>query len=296
MNFSTTIPWRANYYLARRRAQVEAEYLEKRVSPGRPLRLDDPELGRTAARKNFFILGSGASANDVTHHHRELITAGFSVGLNSWAFHEFIPDAYALENPRRAGFEPQIGAINAGLRRPAVLEQKPAVFWFRDGASALPSGRIDIPGELDEATYRYGRFQFGPARLNQIDALIKRFFGASFKGQLPQHALLDNGSSVIRMITLAALLKFESVVLVGVDLGRRPYFFEEDARHLDAIGQSAFRLTSMDGSHPTEEAAARTLPFLDFAAALANVIAAFGRTKVYSGNDLLSGVIPPFYW
>jgi hypothetical protein len=297
MNFGTIVPWWANYHLARRRALTEAAYLAQHEGPGRPLRHDDRELSQRAdGKRNFFILGSGASANDLTFTQRKMIETGFSVGLNSWAFNGLIPDAYALENPRQAGFEPQVAAINAGLRRPDVLERKPVVFWFRDGTSGLPSGRISLPRELEANARHYGRFQFGPARFGQIDYLIRRYFRESLKGQLPQHVLLDNGSSVVRMVTLAAVLGFETVVLVGVDLGRRPYFFEEEPSHLQAIGHAPFHLTEIQGSHPTENAATRTLPFLDFMVPLSKVLEQHCGTRVYSGSDLLSNRLPRFDW
>jgi hypothetical protein len=297
MNFGTVVPWRANYRLARRRARTEAAYLAHNEGPGGVLRLDDRELShRAKGREYFFILGSGASANDLTLKQREMIESGFSVGLNSWAFNGLIPDAYALENPRQAGFEPQVAAINAGLRRPDVLERKPVVFWFRDGTSGLPSGKISLPRELEANARHYGRFQFGPARVGQIDYLIQKYFRESLKGQLPQHVLLDNGSSVVRMVTLGALLRFEKVVLVGVDLGRRPYFFEEEPSHLHAIGHAPFHLTEIHGSHPTEDAATRTLPFLEFIVPLVKVLKDQCGTGVYSGNDLLSDRLPRFEW
>jgi len=297
MNFGTVVPWRANYHLARRRARTEADYQAQNEGSGKLLRLDDSELRQRAnGKKNFFILGSGASANDLTLAQSTIIETGFSVGLNSWAFNGLIPDAYALENPRQAGFEAQVAAINAGLRRPKVLERKPFVFWFRDGTSRLPSGKISLPRQLEANAHHYGRFQFGPARVGQIEHLIQRYFRESLKDQLPQHVLLDNGSSVVRMVTLAALLGFETVVLVGVDLGRRPYFFEEEPSHLQAIGHAPFHLTEIHGSHPTEGAATRTLPFLEFMVPLSKVLKEQCGTAVYSGNDLLLDRLPRFEW
>lgn len=297
MNFFSVVPGRANYHLARRRARTEAAYLSQNEGTSGLLRLDDRELNQRAdGKKNFFILGSGASANDLTLKQREMIESGFSIGLNSWAFNGLIPDAYALENPRQAGFEPQVAAINAGLRRPDVLEREPVVFWFRDGTSGLPSGKISLPRQLEANARHYGRFQFGPARFGQIDYLIQRYFRESLKGQLPQHVLLDNGSSVVRMVTLAAVRGFETVVLVGVDLGRRPYFFEEEPSHLQAIGHAPFHLTGIHGSHPTENAATRTLPFWDFMVPLSKVLEEQCGTRVYSASDLLSNRLPRFGW
>jgi hypothetical protein len=297
MNFGTVVPWRANYQMTRRRAWREAAYLEQNEGPRRLLQLDGRELNQRAeGKKNFFILGSGASVNDLTLKQREEIESGFSVGLNSWAFNGLIPDAYALENPRQAGFEPQIAAINAGLRRPEVIERTPVVFWFRDGPTGLPSGKISVPRELEATTQHYGRLQFGPARVGQIDLLIQRFFRESLKGQLPHHVLLDNGSSVVRMVTLAALLGFETVVLVGVDLGRRPYFFEEDSTALEAIGQRPFTQTLSEGSHPSESREWRTMPFLDFLQSLTGVLRNERGTATFAASEILSEHLPPYRW
>jgi hypothetical protein len=297
MNLSSAVPWQVNYYLTRRAGTREAGYLEQSFDRAKLLHLDDIQLRtRAASKRTFFILGSGASVNDLTDGQRALIKAGFSVGLNSWAFHSFVPDAYALENPRQAGFEPQVAAISAGLNRPDVLARRPLVFKFRDGTSGLPSGRITVPPMLGDCIRNYGRFQFLPSQPKQAQPLIRKFFHQSMEGKVPHHLLLDNGSTVVRMASLAALLGFRVIVLVGVDLGRRPYFFEEDSGYLSALGQPPFRLTVLPGSHPTEEAAARTLPFLDFLGSMSFALDALFGSKIYAGNDVLAGRLSHFDW
>jgi len=45
----------------------------------------------------FFILGSGASVEDLNHSNFHTIRGQVSVGINAWVLHNFVPDFYAYE-------------------------------------------------------------------------------------------------------------------------------------------------------------------------------------------------------
>jgi hypothetical protein len=108
--------------------------------------------------------------------------------------------------------------------------------------------------------------------------------------------MLDNGSSVIRMINLGLLLGFKRIVLLGVDLGKTPYFFEEDPSSLQALGLSGFTMTVEEGVHPTQAAKSRTTTFRKFLEAFASAADDVLGAKIFTASEPLSDLLELHTW
>lgn len=177
------------------------------------------------SRDYFFIFANGASVNELTQADFDFMRPHFSVGLNAWPLHPFVPSAYAFELwgglnrhdaeleflLRRASRNQRASSSPAWLVRPnrQQIELVAAIM------SAVPGLKVDL----------YGRANLATNSLSRIDLEISEAL-SFLKGYAnPAPVLLDNGSSVVRMISLALLHGFRKVILVGVDLTESPYFW-----------------------------------------------------------------------
>ena len=282
------------YGSALRRAHSEADFLASTRSPG--VALDPSELKPSVGSAEvFYILGSGASVLDLSSGNFSSIAEGFSVGVNSWAFHPFVPNILGLENPRTMDHDQQVQAINLGLSRPEVVIRNPWVLFFRD-SSGPTSRQIVVESELLSRVRAYGRIQFSPIGQRRLEKMIGRLLKHQRQDRFPKSVLLDNGSSVIRMINLGLSLGFKRIVLLGVDMGKTPYFFEEDPSILKALGVRSFTMTREKGVHPTQDAKSRTTTFRQFLVAFASAADDVLGAKIFTGSEPLSDLLETHPW
>lgn len=239
----------------------------------------------SAAAQTFYILGSGASVNDLTESQWSEISEGYSVGLNSWAFHPFLPSSYALESPREARLAEQRSAIEKGLSRASVIEKKPPILYFRNNSFVHVGGSVQIPSELHNSVRLYGRTQFPPVSSSHLVLLLEAFLRRDVGFARRNCLLLDNGSTVIRLIHFALRAGFRKVVLLGVDLGERQYFFEENPEIPEQAGVEAPSMGAVPAEHPTLLPGSRTAGFLSFLSKLSVAAADIYGARVETGSD-----------
>ena len=74
-------------------------------------------------KKDLFILGTGPSVNNIEDGKFDIIkNNGYSVGMNLWTMHDFIPDCYSIEGMRNF----DLANIQKGLlSRVEIARHKP---------------------------------------------------------------------------------------------------------------------------------------------------------------------------
>jgi hypothetical protein len=100
-----------------------------------PDRLRD-KLGLDSGADTLYILGSGASIEDLTSAHFDHIAKHSSVGINNWGVHPFVPDIYSFESVPWVGdgqdFPRAMGLLDRGdirSRQPEILVLRPKTSW-----------------------------------------------------------------------------------------------------------------------------------------------------------------------
>ena len=272
--------WHSGLRLAKREQQALLRSETDITLLGTP----DYEVMTTAAQ-TFYILGSGASVNDLTHAQWGKISDGYSVGINSWAFHPFMPSSYALESPREARLSEQRLAIEKGLSRAGIIEKKPRILYFRDNSFIHSGDSVQVPRELHCSTRLYGRTQFPPVSSPHLVLLLEAFLRRDASIASRDCLLLDNGSTVIRLIHFALRAGFRKVVLLGVDLGERQYFFEEDPEIPLQAGVKAPSMGAIPSVHPTLSPGSRTAGFLSFLSKLSSAAADIYGARIETGSN-----------
>jgi hypothetical protein len=247
----------------------------------------------------LFILGSGPSVLELTEANKQRMRAGTTIGLNSWALHDFIPDAYSFEEMENDQYVSVAAGLSAVLARQEVLDANPLVLHLRSRLTTPSRRLVSIPPELQSNTRYYGRVNVETRRVGNLEYDLVALLRAQRNGALTPHVLIDSGLSVARMMSLGILRGFASIVLIGVDLNSSRYFFEDDPSYLTRNNLDDFNpWVSRSATHDTEETLNRNFPASTFLPALARASAVIGGPAIYVGSrsSKLSSEIDVLAW
>jgi hypothetical protein len=228
-NSSAGSHFRLTNFLSAMRGEVNGvDMLARRV--GIPLLSNAHQIGirRCNQGQTFFVLGNGASANDLTQADLEIIGHGFSVGINAWPLHPFVPNCFAFEFGRYS-FEPDRELVQLVRAAESKLdtERRTRLLFLRPGEPASLAAWVPLNNQNTGRYLMYGRanvFAETRAALLRDLTIILRLIRDH---KMSPTVLPDNGSSVIRMVFLGLILGFKEISLVGVDLNGSQYFWEE---------------------------------------------------------------------
>ena len=190
-----------------------------------------------------FILGTGASAADLSDQKLEYIQSQFSIGVNQWILHPMIPDVYAYE------FDPDVRLLQA-LDRPEVRDKVPHLLFLKPSRPEGFSNASHLPEFMRERSFLYSRVNMWTRRESNIGRDFRGIVSSKL-GRKNPHVLLDNGASIARMMALCVMLGFRKVVLVGVDLNNVEYFWQKRPELLAKLGLSDFSSGQTGSLHET---------------------------------------------
>jgi hypothetical protein len=182
-----------------------------------------PETLEVPRRSTLFILGSGYSVNAIDPETWSHIARGVSVGFNAWVLHPHIPDFYFLETSAQP--EVNEGLAEAYRTAPAEAKTKPVLFNARH--------LKNHPWDLKAYGWPDEQVKWIPSlSLHTSNPLVVRWWLQRMERKTPWKGVI-HVSATLGMLTHWGLRQgFKDIVLVGIDLNDRRYFFEgrEDAR------------------------------------------------------------------
>lgn len=256
------------------------------------------------ADETFFLLGSGASIADLEPAHFACIEQGFSVGVNAWPVHDFVPSAYAFEHV--LGSRDKAAAIGSCLLRPEVESSSPQV-WLTDHTLTAPNHeRVPLPPFLRGNTYYYSKLPFATLQHARLEAAFGDFIALHLRNRLPPGVLTSWAASIERMTSFAVLAGFKNIVLVGVDLNSTEYFWQADPSFLAKRGLSDAHKQSLvapparpQGSvHRTNDPSHKLFTVADILEAMASAAMDKLGAKIWVANpaSALSAVLDVYCW
>ena len=247
------------------------------------------------SRATFFILGNGATVNSLSKSDFSVMDEGFSVGLNGWPLHPYVPNVYSFEFGNDAEpLDDQLRNLVARALSKADRHRTPVMF-LRPSSRKLPHVAKWLESLDAHRLWFYGRANLVTRRAKNVER-DSRAALRYLSRKTSDSVLLDNGASVVRMISLALLSGFKEIVLAGVDLNRSPYFwFDEDfiERHGD-FRQSHPRAAS--DSQLTLSTENRPFSTYELICALAKVAEIDFRAKIFVAREgqSLSADLPTY--
>lgn len=245
----------------------------------------------------MFILGSGASVEDLRPENFLSISKQFSVGINGWVVHDYIPSVYAFE--RIAGAAEKAEAFSICLGRPEVRARMPGIWATRAMLSAKLDERVVVPLGFGGELLYYSKMALGtanPIRLTAAYADILSLYdqsGTGLAGLLP-----GVGASIDRMAAVGILAGFSDVVFVGVDLKNSDYFWERNPEYLRRRGILRLESGQAAGIHKTDDASIKRLPVSVTIEAMSSVAASCVGTRfwVASSDSKLHDFLDVYPW
>ena len=200
----------------------------------------------------LFVLGSGPSIADLGEEDFAFFSRGFSIGINTWVLHPFIPDAYTYE------FDPDSRLLSF-LNREEVSGVKPKVLMLRPRGPHEHDHYLRLPHHLRDSSVIHGRANLMTRKSENI---WKDFYrSVEWLRRNPHVRVLpDNGATVARIVSLGVLNQFRRIVLVGVDLIGTEYFWDKDPRLISHLGISGWGTGQSGLQHETLNSGTRPFP------------------------------------
>lgn len=187
--------------------------------------INDLDMAKIKRSDTLFILGSGASVNELREKDWEYIASCNSVGFNYWMAHPFVPDLYFTEPPpNEYVWAEYLGQYEASK---VAYGNVPFIVNYKEWQKKTEAYPLSsIPPSLQKNLYHYAPYYL---RLNKpwmirLALMVWRrnvIRPNRFDGLILQRASLG------MLIMFGLLTGFKRIVLVGVDLANTRYFFED---------------------------------------------------------------------
>lgn len=250
-------------------------------------------------KKTLFILGSGASVNRLTEAHFDVVRQNYSIGMNAWVSHSFVPDAYSFESDSiSAPPSVEIKAMSEALSQRALAKPDTVLLLLRPKKPELVHRMVEVPESLRDRAFMYGRHNL----LTRTNSALRQDLGPFLANRLKNFerrpVLIDNGASVVRMIDVGLYAGFREIVLLGIDLNSSPYFWEATDTAPSHREMRGLYQRPPNSEHDTLETFDRPYSNLLFIEELARGAERVFGASVYVGSEgsSLSGKIPDYDW
>lgn len=251
-------------------------------------------LQRISEQKRVFILGSGASVLDLSPSQFAEMSAFPTLGFGAWPLHSFVPSAIAL-GPTR-GLSDYTKVFTEVMKREDIIASAPEVFLLR---SSLPED-LDmfskLPHEHWARTRIYGRISPVSRSVPGLRRELKHILGS--RNKQPLGITFDSGSTLVRLMTLAARSGASKIVLVGVDMNTPEYFWEREPGFLSVNGFDSFDTGQLGSVHDTLLTTRRTFAVTDVMREAAATLKQLTGGTLYIGSatSALAEFLPTYPW
>jgi len=209
-------------YVYHLHSSIKRDYTNKKYGLT-PLR--DSLINKYKKSDTIFILGSGASINQISDKQWAKIKEHDSIGFNFWLVHDFVPDFYKFE----LDLSDDIDRSNTFLK---MLDDKwqnyinkLIIYNHYDPTKEVPT---QILCKVGESNINYPRYVYLPGK--DIDSLNNsmKYFGLINKAFYQNSILFSKRSSLVLLISFALQWGYKNIVLCGVDLNNTKYFYEDE--------------------------------------------------------------------
>ncbi len=188
----------------------------------------DPLALRVADFKRsdtLFVLGSGASVNDLTQEAWATIRAADSLGMNFWLYHEHVPTWYSCEVPR----DPEALRVLLALLKLRLRDYQSACFLLKDVTKLddrFPAWSTEFP--LGAVGHLYTLANLGvrgrtAGRLRFFLRWYRRL--GYFRPSEVLWGLPMKRATIFMAMSFALMAGYRRIVLCGVDLTNTDYFY-----------------------------------------------------------------------
>lgn len=200
--------------------------------------IDGNPLAGIKNSDTLFILGSGASINDLSEAEWETIRGADTLGFNFWLVNDFVPSVYVFECLHEGDPDCACLVANLAARRD---DYAGVPMILKDGERHRPEVLSQFLGAMPESLRRQVRLTWDweipghdfPDFVAQVRRLRSLgVFGRSFYPNIRKRA------SIFYLALLGLRAGYKNIVLCGVDLSNNAYFYDSRCGEFEAKGRS----------------------------------------------------------
>lgn len=192
------------------------------------------DLAALKTSDTVFILGSGASINNISDAGWSNIAKHDSFGFNFWLVHSFVPTLYFSEAlPESApGFDyPRLYRryINAAAKRPEYATIPKVLTDFTVDRSYFWEG---LPSHMRENVYSVATIPAFARTEDEFRCNATELKRLGFFKQKPHiRHLFKYRATISMLVSLAYMMGYKRIVLCGVDITDPRYFYHDAERY-----------------------------------------------------------------
>ena len=244
----------------------------------------------------LFLLGSGESIETLSETEWAEVQNNFSIGINAWPLHPFVPNVLAFE-PFDDASTDYLQLFEKVLFESRFSSRRPKVLLFRPNKTQDGNRYFLIPERLRKNARLYGRYVPNSRNLRTVSREIAMLGELQKRGGIADALVLDSGASIIRLVSLGMRLGITKIVLLGVDLNGGQYFWEKNPKRL---AQRSLKSFSPGFVRPIHETMLRdTKPFvLTEVLGILDSIMCRGGGSLFAGSrtSVLADFFPVYVW
>ncbi len=197
--------------------------------------LEKLDLHATKTSSAVFILGSGSSLGKISAERWEQIGACDSFGFNFTSRHPFVPTHYFFEAHRPAAFDHTVRFAQMRVEDyrdviKIVLPGFPQSAWYEWRLRRLP------PQWLSDL-YGGGVYRLVARDKEELAREVTRLLraGGFALGRPRVGSLVKHMGSLSSLVSLAAFMGYEHIVLCGFDITDPRYFYDDPELYPDMV-------------------------------------------------------------
>lgn len=174
---------------------------------------------KTKSSDTLFVLGTGLSIMSLSPKDWEEIGQHDSFGFNGWIFHDFNPTYYGIE-PMASDpeFDMYIDAIRS---KGALLNRMPIFVQYQHLIKRSKSFIKD--GVLQDNVYYNAPYMPNTTNIRVLRRMLDKWVNLDHKDF---SEVLHYAGSLSYVMTMAYIMGYKKIVLLGVDLNSSEYFFQ----------------------------------------------------------------------
>jgi len=225
---------------------------------GLPL-LKTLELSPLKTSDTVFILGGGASINQISQEKWKIIGEHDSIAMNFWLAHPFVPKIFLFENIRPGeDLELMFRVFHDLLDRRAFDYRNTVKIISELAPLSCRQLVLDVPKAFRPHLY------IGHSA--NIVARDEKELVAGIRYMIRQGAFeprdhiawhLKCGGSVLAALSMAVCMAYSRIILCGIDLGNAEYFYQDVEKYPEA---SQWEFSPRNQPHPMARRFAWGLP------------------------------------
>ena len=250
-------------------------------------------------KKKIFIFGSGSSIKDLTRQNFKEIERNYSIGINKWIFHDFITDYYMIElKTNKYNSLKGFSNLNTMYKKRIInllkIRKKKPIFLIYCPKYKLLEMQNWIKGINPKRIFFYDYIRPNISKKN-----LKKEFAQTLKyiletSKVSNIVSLGIGSSVERAVSLSIILGFLQVVILGVDLKNRRYFWNKKDKNFKGLRVKQ----KGSGLHKTAVKKSGNLPIQNSIKIIDQIARKYYGSKILisTNKSILSAKLEKYNW